>query len=79
MKYTQMIYQALGTPDAIAFPQPAHGHCAQAGTFAEQYYDTFVDRFLRGDESVSTAGLFTDGNFTFDANRWQDGALEALP
>jgi hypothetical protein len=79
MKYTQMIYQALGTPDAIAFPQPAHGHCAQAGTFAEQYYDTFVDRFLRGDESVSTAGLFTDGNFAFDANRWQDGALEALP
>lgn len=79
MKYTQMIYQALGTPDAIAFPQPAHGHCAQAGTFAEQYYDTFVNRFLRGDESVSTAGLFTDGNFTFDANRWQDGPIAPLP
>jgi len=78
MKYTQLIYQALGTPDSIAFPQPPHGHCAQAGTFAEQYYDTMVNRFLRGDESVSTAGLFTDGNFTFDANRWQDAPIPTL-
>lgn len=79
MSYTRMIYEALGTADAISFPQPAHGHCAQAGTFADQFYAAFVNRFLRGDESVSTAGLFdSDANFTFDANRWQDGDVPTL-
>lgn len=78
MKYTQEVYTALGTADKIAFPQPDHGHCAQAGTFAETYYDSFVDRFLNDNESVSTAGLFTDGNFTFDADRWQDGTIPTL-
>jgi hypothetical protein len=42
------------------------------------YYNAFVDRVLQGDTSVSTAGLFTDGNFTFDANRWQDGDIPTL-
>lgn len=46
-KAAATIYQALGTPGSIAFLQPPHTHCAQAGTFAETYYDTFVDRFLR--------------------------------
>lgn len=33
----------------------------------------------RGDEFVSTAGLFdSDANFTFDANRWQDGEVPTL-
>jgi len=78
MKYTQLVYQALGTPDDIGFPQPDHQHCGQAGTFAQQYYNSFVDRFLRGNETVSTAGLFTDTNFTFDAERWQDGDVPVL-
>jgi len=80
LTYTRMIYDALGTSDSIAFPQPAHGHCAQNGTFAMDYYNAFVDRFLRGDASVSTAGLFdTDANFAFDANRWQDGEVPVIP
>jgi hypothetical protein len=80
LSYTRLVYDALGTPDAIAFPQPAHGHCAQQGTFADEYFAAFVDRFLRGDESVSTAGLFdSDANFSFDATRWQDGAVPDLP
>jgi hypothetical protein len=79
MSYTRLVYEALGTADAISFPQPAHGHCAQAGTFADQFYGAFVDRFLRGDEAVSTAGLFdSDANFAFDANRWQDGDVPTL-
>jgi hypothetical protein len=79
MSYTQLIYEALGTADAISFPQPAHGHCAQAGTFADDYFAAFVDRFLRGDAAVSTAGLFdSDANFSFDVNRWQDGEVPTL-
>jgi hypothetical protein len=78
MKYTQLVYQALGSPNDIAFPEPPHTHCAQAGTFSEQYYDAMVNRFLKDQENVSTAGLFTDGNFTFDANRWQDGPIPTL-
>jgi (4-O-methyl)-D-glucuronate---lignin esterase len=78
MKYTQMVYQALGSPDAIAFPEPPHTHCAQAGTFSEQYYDAFVNHFLKGQDDVSTAGMFTDANFAFDANRWQDGPIPTL-
>jgi hypothetical protein len=79
MSYTRLIYAALGTEDAISFPQPAHGHCAQAGTFADDYFGAFVDRFLRGNEAVSTAGLFdSDAAFTFDANRWQDGDVPTL-
>ncbi|WP_437820381.1 glucuronyl esterase domain-containing protein [Sorangium sp. So ce1078] len=76
MKYTQMIYEALGSKDYLGFPHPPHGHCAQAGTFATEYYNAFVDRFLKG-ESVSTADLFTD-SFAFDAAKWQDGDIPTL-
>ncbi|WP_437492867.1 hypothetical protein WME75_19095 [Sorangium sp. So ce1014] len=76
MKYTQLIYEALGAKDYLGFPHPNHGHCAQAGTFATEYYSAFVNRFLKG-ESVSTADLFTD-SFTFDAAKWQDGDIPTL-
>ncbi|WP_438043884.1 glucuronyl esterase domain-containing protein [Sorangium sp. So ce128] len=76
MKYTQMIYEALGSKDHLGFPHPPHGHCAQAGTFATEYYSAFVNRFLKG-ESVSTEDLFTD-SFTFDAGKWQDGEIPTL-
>ncbi|MGK3990301.1 hypothetical protein WME99_45070 [Sorangium sp. So ce136] len=76
MKYTQLIYEAMGSKDHLGFPHPNHGHCAQAGTFATQYYDAFVDRFLKG-QDVETADLFTD-SFTFDAAKWQDGDIPTL-
>jgi hypothetical protein len=76
MKYTQMIYEALGSKDYLGFPHPNHGHCAQAGTFAVDYWNKLVDRFLKG-QSVSTADLFTE-SFTFDAARWQDGNIPTL-
>ncbi|WP_438026594.1 glucuronyl esterase domain-containing protein [Sorangium sp. So ce233] len=76
MKYTQMIFEALGSKDHVGFPQPNHGHCQQGGTFATEYYDKFVNRFLKG-QSVSTDDLFTE-SFTFDASRWQDGEIPTL-
>jgi hypothetical protein len=77
MKYTQMVYEALGTPDDVGFAHPPHSHCAQTGTFAIDYYNAFTDRFLRGDTSVGTAGMFTD-SFTFDAAKWLDGDIPTL-
>jgi hypothetical protein len=77
MKYVQMVFTALGSKDYVGFPEPPHGHCAQAGTFAIDYYNAFVNRFLKGMTSVSTANLFTD-SFTFDANKWQDGPIPTL-
>ncbi|WP_437976438.1 hypothetical protein WMF11_03755 [Sorangium sp. So ce295] len=76
MRYTQMIYDALGSKDYLGFPHPNHGHCAQAGTFAVEYWNKFVDRFLKG-QSVSTADLFTE-SFTFDVAKWQDGDIPTL-
>jgi hypothetical protein len=76
MKYTQMLYEALGSKDHLGFPHPNHGHSAQAGTFAVDYWNKFVDRFLKG-QSVSTADLFTE-SFTFDVAKWQDGGISTL-
>lgn len=76
MKYAQMVFDALGSRDFIGFPHPPHGHCAQSGTFAVEYYNAFVDRFLNG-KSVSTADKFTD-SFTFDKAKWQDGDVPVL-
>jgi len=78
LKYTKMVYDALGTSDSLGFAHPNHGHCAQAGTFADEYMAAFVNRFLLGDANVSTADMFTE-SFTFDAERWQDGEVPALP
>jgi hypothetical protein len=77
LKYTQMAFTALGNTDYIGFPQPNHGHCAQAGTFAIDYQNAFINRFLLGMSAVSTASLFTE-NFTFDMTKWQDGPIPTL-
>jgi hypothetical protein len=77
LKYTQMVFTALNNMDYVGFPQPNHGHCAQAGTFAIDYQNAFINRFLLGMSSVSTAGLFTE-NFTFDMAKWQDGTVPTL-
>jgi hypothetical protein len=80
LKYTQMIYDALGSKDAIGFTQYSGGHCEAGGTEWTSTYNAFLKKYiLPADSSVSTTGLFTEGKFTFDATKWQDGALTPIP
>jgi hypothetical protein len=79
VKYTQLVYQALGNPDAVGFTHYNGGHCESGGTQWSNTYDAFIAKYLKGDGSVSTAGMFSEGNFTFDAAKWQDGELTPIP
>lgn len=78
LKYTQMVYEALGTPDSIAFPQADYGHCAQ-DQGSRSAYTEFVDFFLKDDTAADTSGKFNDEFYTFDADLWQDGDVPTLP
>jgi len=78
LKYTKLIYEALGTPDGIGFTQYNGGHCESGGTQWTTTQNAFIQKYLLGMSSVSTAGMF-DEKFTFDATRWQDGDLMSIP
>ncbi len=77
VKYTQMIFASLGAEDSVGFTHYNGGHCEAGGMEWSNLYNAFVDRFIKGDESVSTAGMFTE-SFMFDAAKWQDGDLPAM-
>lgn len=80
LKYTQMIYDALGSKDAIGFTQYDGGHCESGGSDWTSTYNAFVKHYiLPADGTTPTAGLFTEGKFTFDTAKWQDGALMPIP
>lgn len=76
VKYTQMIFEALGTKDRVGFTHYNGGHCEAGGAEWSGLYSAYVDKYINGDESVSTEGLFTE-SFDFDAAKWQDGELPA--
>lgn len=78
VKYTQMVYEALGNKDDVGFVHYNGGHCESGGQAWSSLHTAFVSKFLKGDTSVSTAGMFTE-SFDFDATRWQDGELTPLP
>jgi hypothetical protein len=76
LKYTQMIFAALGEEDKVGFTHYNVGHCEAGGAEWSSLYDAFVQRFIRRDDSVSTAGMFTE-SFDFAADTWHDGQLPA--
>jgi hypothetical protein len=79
LKYTQMTYEALGNKDAVGFTQYSGGHCESGGTEWTNTYNAFVKKYITpADSSVSTTGMFTEGKFTFDSAKWQDGTLAAV-
>lgn len=78
VKYTQLVYEALGNKDDVGFVHYNGGHCESGGQGWSSLHTAFVSKFLKGDTSVSTAGMFTE-SFDFDAARWQDGELAPLP
>ncbi len=79
LKYTQLVYEALAAKDAIGFTQYSGGHCEAGGTEWTNTYNAFVKKYMLGDSSVSTTGMFTEGKFTFDKAKWQDGDLTPIP
>lgn len=79
VKYTQLVYEALGNKDAVGFTHYNGGHCASGGTEWTTTYDAFIKKYLQGDSATSTAGMFTESRFTFDKAKWQDGELMAIP
>jgi len=79
LKYTQMTYEALGNKDAVGLTHYNGGHCESGGTEWTTTYNAFLKKYIMGDSSVSTAGMFTEGKFTFDKAKWQDGDLTAIP
>lgn len=76
VKYTQMIFEALGSKDAVGLTHYNGGHCANGGQEWSTLFNAFVEKYLHGDDSVSTAGMFTE-SFQFDAARWQGGDVPA--
>jgi len=78
LKYTQLVYEALGNDDAVGFTHYDGGHCESGGQDWSSTYDAFVQKYLFDDASVSTADRF-DEKFTFDAAKWQDGDLPPIP
>jgi hypothetical protein len=80
LKYTQMIYAALGNKDAVGLTHYNGGHCASGGSGWTDTYDAFLKHYiLPADGTTSTSGMFTDDKFTFDKAKWQDGELSAIP
>jgi hypothetical protein len=78
VKYTQLIYEALGNKDEVGFTHYNGGHCENGGQEWSDLYDAYVQKHLFGDDSISTEGMFTE-SFDFDADTWQDGELPLLP
>ncbi len=79
LKYTQLIYEALGNKDAVGFTHYDGGHCASGGQDWTDNYNAFIKRYISpADGTTSTAGFF-DEKFTFDKAKWQDGELTPIP
>jgi hypothetical protein len=73
-----LVWQALGMPDRMGFSQFGnHAHCVVPAP-QQSDVDAFVRRFLVGDVAASTAIMKTDGEFTYDAAKWQDWAVPTL-
>jgi hypothetical protein len=64
------IWQALGVADRIGVSQVGeHPHCQlPPSQFAE--VNAYVDKFLKGDQSVNTEIAKTDGRFAVERERW---------
>jgi hypothetical protein len=79
LKYTELVYEALGSKDMIGFTHYNGGHCESGGQAWTDTYNAFVKHYITpADGTTSTAGMF-DEKFTFDATKWQDGALMSIP
>ena len=79
LKYTQLVYEALGSKDLVGFTHYNGGHCESGGQDWTDTYNAFLKHFiLPADGTTSTAGFF-DEKFTFDKAKWQDGELMAIP
>jgi len=79
LKYTELVYEALGSTNTIGFTHYNGGHCESGGQEWTDTYNAFVKHYiLPADGTTSTAGMF-DEKFTFDKAKWQDGDLTPIP
>ncbi|HEX2730302.1 MAG TPA: hypothetical protein VHM70_01805 [Polyangiaceae bacterium] len=77
VKYTQLIFEALGAKERVGFTHYNGGHCEDGGKAWSDLQAAYIQKYLFGDDSVSTEGMFTE-SFDFDAARWQDGDLPVI-
>jgi len=72
------VWKALGIPDHMGFSQVGnHAHCSFPAS-EQSDVDAFVQKFLVGGGTASTAILRTTDNFTYDASKWQDWTVPTL-
>jgi hypothetical protein len=72
------IWQAQGVPDNMGFSQVGHSdHCGLPES-QEPDVEAFVRKFLLEDESANTDIMKTDGNFTFEENKWINWSVPSL-
>jgi hypothetical protein len=75
----RMVFQALGVEDHIGIVMTNHGHCSGYGNAEKTAWNAFCERFLLGDESVSTDYFTNDGSFDnlIDFDKWIDWEIPA--
>jgi hypothetical protein len=72
------IWEALGVPDNMGFSQTGHSdHCGLPES-QEPEVEAFVRKFLLEEENVNTSIMKTDGNLTFDEDKWINWSVPTL-
>lgn len=64
------IWRALGVPENMGFSQIGHGDHCRLPASQQPEVEAFVRKFLLEEENVNTSIMKTDGDFTFDKDKW---------
>jgi len=71
MKTGHLVWEGLGVPNNMGFSQVGnHTHCVFPTAEQGGELTAFVGKFLLGDPTTNTTVMRTDGNFTFNLNKW---------
>ncbi|MGC8803805.1 MAG: BACON domain-containing protein, partial [Bacteroidales bacterium] len=73
------VWEALEIPDYMGFSQVGHADHCGFPTAQIPELQAYVKKFLVGNGSDNTHLMKTDGNFTFDKDRWVNWTVPDLP
>jgi hypothetical protein len=72
------IYEALGVPDNMGFSQTGHPDHCRLPASQEPAVKAFIRKFLLDEENVDTSVMETDGNLTFNEEKWINWTVPVL-
>lgn len=73
------VWEALGIPDYMGFSQVGHSdHCRYPASQVPEL-QAYVKKFLIGNGTDDTHIMKTDGNLTFDKDKWVNWTVPNLP